>query len=45
VFEFGWRGPLCVDGKEIAQRDYPRYDNPYVRVPFGEAGVDIDIST
>lgn len=40
MFEFGWRGPLRANGKEIAQRDFPRYDNPYLQAPFGEAGID-----
>ncbi len=32
--EFGWRGPLRVEGKEIPLHDYPRYDNPFVRADF-----------
>ena len=35
-FEFGWNGPLRVGGKEIPLRDYPRYENPYIHLPFGE---------
>lgn len=32
--EFGWRGPLLVNDKEIALGDYPRHDNPYGYAPF-----------
>jgi hypothetical protein len=35
VMEFGWRGPLQIDGVEIALHDYPRFDNPYCRAEFG----------
>ena len=28
---FDWSGPLRLDGKEIALRDYPRFNNPYTR--------------
>jgi hypothetical protein len=26
---FGWNAPFTVDGVEIPQRDFPRYDNPW----------------
>lgn len=29
-----WQAPLLVDGKEIALRGYPRWDNPNARVNF-----------
>lgn len=31
---FGWEAPLTVAGVEIAQRDFPRYDNPWSQTPF-----------
>lgn len=36
--EFGWSGPLRVDGVEIPLDDYPRVDNPYCRSEF-DSGV------
>lgn len=32
--EFGWRGKLKQNGKEIPLKNYPRYDNPYVQTGF-----------
>jgi hypothetical protein len=32
--EFGWEGPLRVDGRQVALRGYPRFDNPYCQAPF-----------
>lgn len=40
-FSFGWRGPLRVNGAEIALTDYPRYANPYFEIPFGESGTPL----
>jgi len=34
LVRFGWEGPLEVNGAEVPLRDYPRYDNPYIRAPF-----------
>jgi len=31
---FAWDGPLTQDGAPVAMGDYPRYDNPYARIPF-----------
>lgn len=33
---FGWKGPLQVQGKEIPLRDYPRWENPYLQAGFDE---------
>ncbi|NDJ55030.1 MAG: hypothetical protein GYB68_18315 [Chloroflexi bacterium] len=30
----GWDDPLTQNGKPLVQRDYPRYDNPYVQAGF-----------
>jgi hypothetical protein len=32
--QFGWHGPLRVDGDEIALHKYPRFDNPYCQADF-----------
>jgi hypothetical protein len=32
--EFGWRGPLRRDRKDVLLGGYPRYDNPYARASF-----------
>ncbi len=32
---FGWEGPFTIEGKTVALRDYPRWDNPYAHVEFG----------
>jgi hypothetical protein len=34
LVRFGWEGPFTVNGIEIQLRDYPRYDNPYVKAKF-----------
>lgn len=39
--EFAWRGPLLVDGQPIELDDYPRYDNPYHTVPFGQSRIEL----
>lgn len=39
--EFGWEGPLTRQGQPIPLRDYPRYDNPFVRSPFPAETVEI----
>ena len=33
---FGWKEPLRITDKEIAIRDYKRYDNPFCDTVFGE---------
>ncbi len=35
LVQFGWRGPLRVDGKAVSIAGYPRYANPFVNAPFG----------
>jgi len=32
--EFGWEGPLTVDGQEVSLHDYPRFGNPYCHAPW-----------
>ena len=32
--EFGWRGPLRHEGREVPQRGFPRYDTPWGRAAF-----------
>lgn len=41
TIEFGWDGPLRVDGVEVRLRDYPRYDNPFVQAPFDPSEVQV----
>lgn len=40
--EFGWRGPLKVNGEEISLRDHPRWDNPYCNAPFDAEKITIE---
>jgi hypothetical protein len=35
ALQFGWRGPLRLDGRAIPLAGYPRYDNPYLQAEFG----------
>jgi hypothetical protein len=35
VITFGWHAPLTVDGVEVPIRHEDRFDNPFVRAPFG----------
>jgi len=35
TMQFGWSGPLKVDGNEVALHDYPRWQNPYTDTAFG----------
>jgi len=39
--QFGWRGPLRVDGEEIPLHGYPRYENPCVTAPFDAAEIKV----
>ncbi len=32
--QFGWEGPLRVQGEVVALHDYERFENPYCRQPF-----------
>ena len=41
VLEFDFTGPLILDGVEISMADYPRFDNPYAQVGFGELVYEI----
>jgi hypothetical protein len=35
LMTFDWEGPFMVAGNQIPLRDYPRWDNPYTKVEFG----------
>lgn len=39
--QFGWEGPLTVDGVPVPLYGYPRYENPYVQAPFPASQVTI----
>ena len=41
VLEFDFTGPLILDGVEISLTDYPRFDNPYAQIAFGELVYEI----
>jgi hypothetical protein len=41
ILEFGWKGQLLQNGQPISMHDYPRYDNPFVKVPFPARQIDI----
>jgi hypothetical protein len=32
--QFGWHGPLRVDGNQVELHDYPRFHNPYCQADF-----------
>jgi hypothetical protein len=40
--ETGWGKGLTVAGRPIELHDYPRFDNPYCRVPFGSREALLD---
>jgi hypothetical protein len=40
--EFGWEGPLRVDGRETPLGGYPRWDNPYLQAEFGTGHLVIE---
>ena len=33
---YGWNHDFVVDGNVVAFEDYPRYDNPYAQVEWGD---------
>ncbi len=35
LVETGWEKGLIINGETIALHNYPRFDNPYCKVPFG----------
>lgn len=39
---YGWKAPLCVQGKEQIQRWDYRYDNPYCRALFNTTFIEIE---
>jgi len=41
IISFGWKGPLSIDGVEIALKDYRRYDNPFVQADFNSDEVRV----
>jgi hypothetical protein len=40
--EFGWEGPLRVDGKPVELGDYSRFDNPYSKTAWGQDRYEIE---
>jgi len=42
--KFGWEGPFTVDDKEIALRNYPRWNNPYAQVDFGAETFHVELN-
>jgi len=40
-FEFGWQGPLRVNGQPISLRGYKRFDNPYCQCEFTDPRMTI----
>ena len=43
VMKFGWRGSFTVDDKEVALRNYPRWNNPYAQIEFGAEKFHIEM--
>lgn len=41
MVSFGWNDPLLLNGKAVALRDYPRFDNPYCRAEYNGGIYDI----
>jgi hypothetical protein len=41
VMEFGWDGPLKVNGDEVSIAGYPRFDNAWAKTAFDAPVVDI----
>ncbi len=41
LISFGWKGPLSIDGVEIALKDYRRYDNPFMQADFNSDEVRV----
>ena len=42
--EFGWNGPLTVEGKAISLRDYSRWSNPYTHTVFGSEKFHVELN-
>jgi hypothetical protein len=41
VIEYGWKGALRHEGREVALRDYPRYGNRYVQTEFPAEQIEV----
>ncbi len=41
TLEFGWEGPLTLDSDPVPLHGYPRWDNPYTHVEFGDTRFEI----
>ena len=39
--EFGWEGPLRVEGSEVPLGGHPRFDNPFVRAEHQASAYDV----
>jgi len=42
LMTFDWESPFMVAGNHIPLRDYPRWDNPYTKVEFGNLVYSIE---
>ena len=43
LIEFGWKGALRNEGRQVPLGDYPRYGNPYVQANFPPEKIDIEL--
>jgi hypothetical protein len=43
LIEFGWKGPLRHESREISLQDYPRYGNPYVQAAFPSEQIEVSL--
>lgn len=41
---FSWDDPLLLNGEEVPLRNYPRWQNPYTRVEFGQTRYEIALA-
>ena len=41
---FGWMKPLQVGGETISRLNYPRFNNPYAKVEFGQSRYEISFN-
>jgi hypothetical protein len=42
LVDFGWEGPLSIDGQDVSLRGYKRFDNPYCQCEFGDIKLTIN---
>jgi hypothetical protein len=41
--QFGWKGPLLQDGRQVPLQDYPRYASPYSQASFPPEDISINL--